>query len=128
MPPRLRLALRRAVDVLAAPVTLLASLWLWLVRREGVQHMPISRRIFRGVGVFPIRRHYYEPLFDPRDLLRSLREDRPLPGVDLNVDGQLALLASFPRRPELEQLPDRPAAGAPAFYFGNGMFESGDAE
>lgn len=127
MRQRVRILLRRVVDVLAAPITLVASLWLWVVRREGVQHMPVSRGIFRGVGVFPIRRHYYEPLFDPRDLHRSLREDRPLPGVDLNAAGQLALLDAFQPRPELAQLPTRPTT-PPTFYVGNGMFESGDAD
>jgi predicted O-methyltransferase YrrM len=127
VPIPFRTPLARLVDVLGAPLTLFASLWLAGVRRGGVRHMPVSRRIFGRVGVFPIRRHYYEPLFDPRDLVHPLDQERPLPGVDLNVAGQLALLAAFPRRPELDAVPTA-AAPRPAYYYDNGSFMSGDAE
>ena len=46
--------------------------------------MPVSRWIFRTVGLFPIRDHYYEPLFHAGQLRHALDRDRTLPGIDLN--------------------------------------------
>jgi len=77
--------------------------------------------------VFPIRDHYYEPQFDFRGSTRPLDEDRPLPGIDWNVEAQLEWLRSFGFAGELEDLSN--ARGDDLeFRFGNGAFESGDAE
>jgi hypothetical protein len=90
-----------AGDLLLAPLVLLAALLMKLVRRVGVYRMTVSRAILRAVGVFPIRDHYYEPMFDPRQLARPVSAPssgaRALPGLDLNEAGQLAL-ASIGRR------------------------------
>ena len=125
-----RVALRRTLDVVAAPLTVAASVWLRFLRAEGVQHLPVSRRVFDAVGVLPIRRHYYEPQFHPADLAGSLRADRSLPGVELNVAGQLALLAAFAPHPELAELPDAPPAdgGRRTFHVDNHFFDAGDAD
>src|SRR5262245_19794854 len=92
-------------DLLLAPLTLAAAALLKAIRRVGVYRMPVSRRIFNSAGVFPIRDHYYEPMFNPRHLRRPLEEERRLPGVDLNEAGQLALLAQFEYAAELARLP-----------------------
>lgn len=114
-------------DFVLMPFTVVASAWLKHVRRIGVHKMKVSRLVFEKIGVFPIRDHYYEPLFQKTRLRRSLRDVRPLPGVDLNVSGQLALLEKFHFQEELLSLPLEPA-GALEFCYHNGAFESGDAE
>jgi len=117
---RFVLGLLRIVDVLLSPFVLLAGLLLKGVRRAGVSNMPVSRGALRGVGVFPIRDHYYEPLFSPKRLRRPLDEDRALPGIDWNVEGQLKLLASLPyggEIPDLE-LSDNFQAGDAEFLYG----------
>ena len=42
--------------------------------------MPVSKRIFKAVGVFPITNHYYEPLFDDRQLKDSIGQRQVTPG------------------------------------------------
>ena len=116
-----------AGDVLLAPLVLLAAWLLKLVRRVGVYRMKISRAILLRVGVFPIRDHYYEPLFHPRHLRRPLDRVRSLPGIDLDAAGQLALLERFDYAAELERLPRAPAAGT-GFYYDNPNFPPGDSE
>src|SRR6266850_5760856 len=97
--PRVKLFLERFVipagDVVLAPFTLAAALLLKTVRRVGVYRMRVSHAILRRVGVFPIRDHYYEPLFHPRHLRWPLDNERPLPGLDLNLAAQLELLRKF---------------------------------
>ncbi|MBI3621662.1 MAG: class I SAM-dependent methyltransferase, partial [Nitrospirae bacterium] len=80
-------------------------------------------------GVFPILDHYHEPFWTGKGLSAPLDADRPLPGVDLNVNDQLDRLRQFRYAEELRRLPlEKPAGPAPAFYYHNGAFESGDAE
>lgn len=118
----------RVADVILAPLTLPSSLVLKLVRRLGIAKvMPVSKKIFHTVGVFPIRDHYYEPLFNTNSLEKSLREDRRLPGIDLNVSRQLEVLGRFDFGDELVRFPLHKQAGV-RFYYHNKFFESGDAE
>jgi hypothetical protein len=114
------------VDVFLFPFVYPAGFLLKLIRRGGVHRMPLSKRALLQVGVFPIRNHYYEPKFDTRDLVSS-SVVRELPGVDWNVEGQLALLASFDYSNEIESV-IRQWTGTPAFHFNNDVFEAGDAE
>lgn len=113
-------------DLLIAPFVLLAAILLKLVRRTGVYRLTISRKILRWVGVFPIRDHYYEPLFDPRHLRRPLDEERHLPGIDFNVAGQLELLAQFDYAGELDAIPRTGPVGT--YFYDNRNFGAGDAE
>jgi hypothetical protein len=114
-------------DAIFAPLTVMAALLLKLIRRVGVYRMRISKAVFEAVGVFPIRDHYYEPLFNPRRLRRSLREDRDLPGIDLNVEGQLELLARFRFGEELKRFP-REKRSELEYHYDNDNFGPGDAE
>lgn len=121
------LGLLRVCDLLLAALVVPAALLMKAVRRIGVHRLPLSRRVLLALGVFPIRNHYYEPLFDARGLRQSLRKDRVLPAIDLDPRGQLEFLAQCRYGAELAGVPSsRPAAGG--FHFGNGAFESGDAE
>jgi hypothetical protein len=100
---------------------------LKMVRRAGLQRLPLCRNALMKVGVFPIRDHYYEPQFDNRSPKLDFSKDRKLPGIDWNISGQLEFLASLNFSEELLDLPQ----GRPdslEFYLGNGAFESGDAE
>lgn len=115
-------------DVLLSPFTFLASLLLFGIRKAGVAHMRVSKEIFKRVGVFPILNHYYEPLFDDRQLKLSLDRDRTLPGIDLNDKEQLTLLDSFHYQEELAAIPFAKPAGGPAFYYDNPSLGPGDAE
>jgi len=115
------------VDLLLSPFTLISVLVLKFIRRGGSRHMKISHRIFRRVGVYPIRDHYYEPLFSSQHLRHPKGQDRDLPGLDMNDREQLALLDQFHFNEELEAIPVTKGRQL-EFYYHNGSFESGDAE
>src|SRR5439155_17864570 len=86
-----------------------------------------SKAIFNSLGVFPILDHYFEPLFNPRRLRHSLREDRNLPGIDWNVNEQIRLLRSFDYSSEVDLFPVNRTDHL-EFFYDNDSFRSGDAE
>ncbi|MCP8689157.1 class I SAM-dependent methyltransferase [Marinobacterium sedimentorum] len=104
-----------------------AAFLLKYIRRLGVHRLPFSKKVLFKVGVFPIRNHYYEPQFDNRNPSRPFSDNRPLSGIDWNVDEQLVLLGKLVLAFELEDLSNTKLDDK-TFYFGNGAFESGDAE
>jgi len=114
-------------DILLAPFVYPAAILLKMIRIAGVQRMPLSRQAMLQVGVFPVRNHYFEPLFDGRNLRHPLEQNRSLPGIGWNVDAQLALLESFCCQGELKE---KPAAetGKRSFDPDNAAFGAGDAE
>ena len=115
------------VDILLAPLVYPSAFLLKMIRMAGVQRMPLCKQALLQVGVFPIRNHYFEPLFDCRALGDTSEQHRNLPGIELNVTGQLDLLESFCFNAELDGI-----AGSKtdelAYHFNNVAFESGDAE
>jgi len=114
-------------DFILSPFVYPAAFLLKLIRMAGVHRMPICRNILMQVGVFPIRNHYFEPLFDSRALKRPLEQIRNLPGINWSVEEQLNLLECFCFNDELKGIPDS-RTGELVFHFNNVSFESGDAE
>jgi hypothetical protein len=115
------------LDILLSPFTLLSSMLLFVIRKIRVSNMPVSKKIFKTVGVFPITDHYYEPLFDDRKLKLPLDKDRSLPGINWNNEIQLALLEKFDYQEELSNIPwDK--VNELSFYFNNPSLGPGDAE
>ncbi|MBC8065290.1 MAG: class I SAM-dependent methyltransferase [Chlorobia bacterium] len=115
------------VDVLMLPFTYVAAIYLWLIRRAGVQRLKLCKMALLQVGVFPVRRHYYEPRFDFKDLDTPLDKPRNLPGIDWNADRQLSLLNEFSAESELADLP-KSRVDDVTYYLENPNFKSGDAE
>lgn len=108
------------------PFTFLSAIWLKLVRKFATGALEES--IFMSTGMLPVIDHYYQPLINPKKhLTKSLRDDRQLPGIDLNIDEQLALLSQFNYNDELEKFPLEKIS-QDQFYYNNGFYESGDAE
>lgn len=117
------------VDILLSPLVLVSSLLMLLVRKAGIHRMRLSKQIFTWIGVYPIRDHYYEPLFNPIDIKKSLSGERPLPGLDMNEAEQLRLLSKFDYAEELNKFPIQRNENSPlGFYFENPSFIYGDAE
>jgi predicted O-methyltransferase YrrM len=115
------------IDFALIPIAATASLALRAIRQTGFGRMPLTLRVFRKVGIYPLLDHYYEPLFNPAHLRKPLSEDRELLGIDWNVAEQLDLLKRFHFNDELVRFPvDRQADHE--FFYRNGFFESGDAE
>ncbi|MES2979780.1 MAG: class I SAM-dependent methyltransferase [Pseudomonadota bacterium] len=122
-------SLRKPLDLLLC-VAIIPAAWLMRsYRRFGSERLPATTRRLKAMGVFPISNHYYEPLFDERLLTAPLDEDRALPGIDLDLAGQEALLDSMHCADELLALKlNEPPADPLRFSLNNGSFESGDAE
>lgn len=115
------------VDILLVILVLPASILLKFVRRYGLDRLPRCGALLTRVGIVPVRRHYYEPLFDRHELRYPLSRERVLPGLSWNIPEQLQLLESLRYGEELADLVDRSSAPH-EFRLGNGAFESGDAE
>ena len=81
----------RLLDIGLFPLALVSGIIMAIIRRMGVHRLPASRRAVLWMGVFPIRRHYYEPLFDTEPLRDGLTKQRELPGIDFNVAEQVFL-------------------------------------
>jgi predicted O-methyltransferase YrrM len=115
------------VDVVLVPFVFLAGLLLKGVRRCGLGRLGLSRAVLDRVGVLPIRRHYYEPYYSAADMPAPPSAPRPLPGIDLDPEGQREWLKRLVYGQETLGLPlEKRREGE--FYFHNGAFESGDAE
>ena len=115
------------VDVAMAPFVFPAAFLLKMVRIAGIQRLPLCKKVLLHIGVFPIRDHYYEPLFNEYHIKRPLSVDRNLPGIDWNVKEQLEILNQFQYNEEFHHTPVSKQDDL-TFYFGNLAFESGDAE
>lgn len=112
--------------ILISPFILIASILLKYVRKYKLYKNSSIMNIFTTVGVFPINDHFYEPLFNPSHLTKSLRNDRNLPGIDFNIDEQLRLLDRFNYNHEINAINSDDSDGG--FHFDNGAFGSGDAD
>ncbi|MDB5112230.1 MAG: Methyltransferase protein [Mucilaginibacter sp.] len=111
---------------LGFPFTFLSALWLKYVRKVKIGYL--EEKIFMQIGVLPIIDHYYEPLINPKKhLLKSLRNDRELPGINFNITEQLDLLSNFHYNDELIKFPLEKSKTV-QFYYNNGFYEAGDAE
>ncbi|MBX2964252.1 MAG: class I SAM-dependent methyltransferase [Cyclobacteriaceae bacterium] len=75
--------------------------------------------------MYPVVDHYYDPLFD----YRQLREQKPKIRFDFNVTDQLNVLSRFSFREELSAMPlKKPVGQSLQYYYDNGSFGAGDAE
>jgi len=99
-----------------------------LARRIRLERLPLTQRTLLALGVMPLHDHYYDPQFRPNGLTPDdLLRDRPLPGLDLRLEAQRALLAGFRFQEELADIPFAgPARAGGAYWFDNGFFERMD--
>jgi predicted O-methyltransferase YrrM len=119
-------AILKFIIFLGFPFTFLSALWLKYVRKLGIGYL--EEKIFMLIGVLPIIDHYYQPLINPKKhLLKSLNDNRELPGIDFNTAEQLDLLSKFDYNEELVKFPLEEVEQF-EFYYNNGFCESGDAE
>lgn len=115
------------IDLIICPCTLISAIVMRFIRSCGIERMKISKKILYKIGVFPIRDHYYEPLFNMNYLKKDLRMDRMLPAIDLNVKEQLEILNKFNFNSELIKFPINKTKGL-EYYYNNSSFASGDSE
>ena len=123
------LILKIPIDIVLSVIAVPSALALLLYRRIGSARAPWTTNILKIIGLFPIRKHYYEPLFDDSGLKTPLSDDRDLPGINLNISGQLCFTSQLSFSSELVEMEwNKKSNHLNKFYLGNGSFESGDAE
>ena len=89
------------------------------------ENFPLQLKLFKWLGVFPIRDHYYEPKFNyEADFDASSIRDLPL---SLDIETQLIQLQVLERSIELEKL-TLDKNGNEKFFVHNPNFGAGDAE
>lgn len=115
------------LDIIISPIILFSSSIFLFIRKIGIQHFILTKKIMMFVGVFPIRDHYYEPLFNAKHLRYALDEERTLPGINFNEDEQIEILNKFKYNEELKSFPleDRDQI---EYYYHNMNFSAGDSE
>jgi len=119
-------ALRGLVDRLGAVYLLIV---FWPLKRIAGKRYGLPRFVAMSdrLGLHVLTTHYYEPTYREVDLPADTTGERPLPGLDLNVDGQLALLARCTFQAELQAIP-RIKPDDMAYGYSAAMFGPGDAE
>lgn len=124
------LAFLPVFDFLYLPLVALAALVLKLYRRLGSQRLTQNTKTLKILGLFPIRDHYYEPLFNHTHLTKPLGEKRFLPGLNFRHEEQILFLRNLNYQNEFEEFLEqqRKLGGPSKFVIDNGSFESGDAE
>lgn len=124
------LMLKPAIDVVMSIIAVPAAVIMLAYRKFGSRRLPITTGLLKRMGVFPIRNHYYEPLFDSRHLSYPLDAPRTLPGIDFDVPSQLKLLGELQFADEFSAFVDQQQAEKTeaSFGFGNESYESGDAD
>jgi hypothetical protein len=115
------------IDIVLVVFAYPSALIMFAVRRLGISKLPLCKKALLSIGVFPIRNHYYEPQFDMTDIKRPFSSDRNLPGVDLNIEGQLEMLKCLNYSDEIKDL-SQEQTDELSFYLNNPSFQSGDAE
>ncbi len=124
----IRKLLNSLIDIVFLPITVISAFLFRYFRSKSLKNFPLSKKVFLKVGVIPIIDHYYEPLFNPKHLRYSLRNNRHLPGVDFNDAEQLEILQSFNYNDELLRFPINKTNNKREYYYNVGAFSSGDAE
>jgi hypothetical protein len=119
------------IDLPYSVIVVLPAYLLRAYRLAGSKEMPKTTKRLEKIGVFPIINHYYEPLFDTRDLeKRLIGSPRKLPGINLDLAGQRKFLTNLAYSKELiaESWNVKKEKNTLEFFLSNGAFESGDAE
>jgi hypothetical protein len=131
MNPTLRRIVFKLYDIGSYPFTAVSAFHMKVLRRYGIPNFPLARRELLRQGVFPIRRHFYEPQFHPGDLPDSFAQERDLPGLKLNSGPQLKFLEAFRWQDEVRGLADKTIpvlANGTTFDIDNVGFHPGDID
>ena len=74
MKPKIKTAIKKIIQILEIiyiPLFVISALMMWLYRRTGSNNLKLSTRILKRIGIFPIRDHYYEPMFNDKNLVKK---------------------------------------------------------
>ena len=123
------LLLRPLIDLITFVCLIFVYPILFVYTRLGARRLPLSRDLFKRLGIYPIKDHYYQPLFNEKKL-RILNKKRYLPGIDMNTNYQIDLLKKLDFSNEIKSIAknDLQKGSYESFDFNNGSFLAGDAD
>ena len=116
------------VDLILSILIIPASYVMLFFRFIGGHKFKMSRTILKKIGVFPIIKNYYEPIFDFDNLKNNLNSKRYLPGINFNTQQQIEFLKKLEYFDELKNLNLTKNTQNYNFSIKNNFFEEGDAE
>lgn len=118
------------LDRLLPPLYRLIGRLLRVHAFAGARLMPNAHRALDEFDIACVPYHYYQPVYNVADLPeRTWTDEDPLLGLDMNLEGQLALLKRFDYGAELLGFPWEEKPGDElGFYYDNGAYVEGDAE
>jgi len=116
----------RLFDYGCATASLVIAPWTKIIARRS-RWMPQTQRILDRWGISYIEHHYYTPVVLPSDIRSDLTKERNLPGIDLNVIEQLAILRQFNYGDEIQKISNLPKSEL-TYSFKQPSFGAGDAE
>lgn len=126
---KLILQLSPIFDFVFVVISVPAAYILLAYRKFGSARLPSTTKLLKAIGVFPIRDHYYEPMFQEKHLHKPLNEERDLPGLNLDLPKQIEFLKTLGFADELAQMNlNLISEDVTKFHFNNDTYESGDAE
>ena len=121
--------LKWPLDILIGIASVPSALVLLLYRRLGSKRLKLTTAILRKIGLFPIRDHYYEPLFNDEHLARPLGEPRKLPGLLLDANAQISQIHETNFSDEMKSLRLEAASDRTfGFTMSNSVYGPGDAD
>lgn len=120
---------RHLIDLIFLILSIPSALVLYSYRRIGSQRLKITTGMLKRIGVFPIRNHYYEPMFVYSENEKASDINRELPGIDLNVEEQLKYIKSMEFSNELLNLKlEHNTESNLEFFIDNSVYGPGDAD
>ena len=91
-------------DIIFSPLLVVSCLLMKYYRHRGIFKFPLTKAIYKFIGVFPIRDHYYEPLFKYKNLPKRALEPKHLPGIPFPEKEFLRLLEQLNYSDELTSM------------------------
>jgi predicted O-methyltransferase YrrM len=127
---RLLLIAKKPIDILLSIIIILPAYLMLFFRRFGAKRLPITSKVLKFIGVWPIRDHYYEPLFNSRHLSSHTDMARFLPGLDMKIDNQLLFLKNLRAANDFITFveAEKKSTNSNQFKIDNNSFKAGDSD
>jgi hypothetical protein len=124
-----KLVKSKIFDALFSLVIIVPAFFMLFYRNVGSRNLKLSTKMLQKIGIFPIKNHYYEPLFNFKKLRHPLNSNRKLPGLLFNNVDQLNLLRELKYANELISLDlTKNPKSKKDFNLKNGSFEADDTQ
>ena len=110
-------------------ITIFLFKWVFITfRKRGAENLPLTSKLLKKSGLYPIITHYYDPKFRYSKDEKKMYLKRNLNLIELKEQNQLNLLKKLNFKNELLELNLNQGSKNFNFKFDNGSFEKGDAE